>query len=105
MTRDGNSGTAKTLGSAAAGIVLAGLGSLIERHRPHLAPPVEHRALRLADAAVSLTPVVVVTLFAGALFGLGWVLADLWYVGVVLLFVAGIGFVVWCTRVIPWPRE
>ncbi len=45
-----------------------------------------------------------VVALAGILFGLGWVLSDLWFVGLVVLFVAGIGLVVWCTRNIPWPR-
>ena len=72
--------------------------------RPRLAPAAGGRALRLADALVELGPVLLVVALAGILFGLGWVLSDLWFVGLVVLFVAGIGLVVWCTRNIPWPR-
>lgn len=103
-----------SLGTGMAALAVAVLAALWRRRRrhhpaphrlPHLPPAAEARAVRLVDALVELSPVVAVFVLACTLFGLGWVLPDLWYVGLVVLMIAGIGFVVWCTRVIPWPRE
>lgn len=107
--RDGT-GKGRSLGAGAALAVAVG-AALWQRRRhhrpgPHRRSPVTgRRAVRVAGALVELAPVLAVGVFAGALFGLGWVFADLWYVGLIVLLVAGVGFVVWCTRVIPWPRE
>lgn len=88
-------------------LALEAIGAVVRALRRSRRPPGpgRRRAERVLDALVELLPVAAVFVVAGGCFGLGWLLPDMWFVGLVVFFASGIGFVVWCTRVIPWPRR
>jgi hypothetical protein len=93
-------------GDILAGVALAALwiADTFERKHNDGASTRPERAQQAIDRILPLGPVVAVFVLGLGMFGLGWVASDLYFIGLVVLFIAGIGFVVWLTKVVPWPR-